>query len=170
MYLTLSANNGFRWCPLGKFSHPGLEQLQCPSINITDQEIDDQSPNPNPSISFRIFHLISQCTKHGRLRLYDKKGFSYFQQDTASVKSTKICTRKELVMMETTISNFHTSFFILAIQKLVFNIPHVQILGTNHCGDPHWTAFKCRESFQDVICRRDYSEGVVASFTNQIQS
>ena len=32
------------------------------------------------------------------------------------------------------------------------------------------TAFKRREYFQDVICRRDYSERVVASFTRQIQS
>ena len=73
-------------------------------------------------------------------------------------------------MMETIISNFHTSFYIPAIQKLVFQIPHVQILGTNHCSDYRQTAFKRRESFQDVLCRRDYSERVVASFPHQIQS
>ena len=27
MYLTFSPNNGFRWCPVGKLSHLGLEQL-----------------------------------------------------------------------------------------------------------------------------------------------
>ena len=32
------------------------------------------------------------------------------------------------------------------------------------------TAFKRRELFQDVVCRRDYAERVVASFANQIQS
>ena len=32
------------------------------------------------------------------------------------------------------------------------------------------TAFKRRELFQDDICRRDYSERVVSSFANQIQS
>ena len=32
------------------------------------------------------------------------------------------------------------------------------------------TVFKRRESFQDFLCRRDYSEKVVASFDNQIQS
>ena len=31
-------------------------------------------------------------------------------------------------------------------------------------------AFKLRESFQDVLCCRDYAERVVASFANQIQS
>ena len=38
-------------------------------------------------------------------------------------------------MMETTISYFHTIFYIPAIQKLAFHLPHVRILGTNQCGD-----------------------------------
>ena len=69
-------------------------------------------------------------------------------------------------MTETTISDFHTSFYIPAIQKLAFHLPHVRILGTNHCGELRRTAFKQRELFQDVICRRDYAERVVASFAN----
>ena len=32
------------------------------------------------------------------------------------------------------------------------------------------TAFKRREFFQDVLCRRDYAEREVASFANKIQS
>ena len=72
--------------------------------------------------------------------------------------------------METTISNFHTAFFVPEIQKLAFHITHVQILVTNHCGDSFQTAFKRRESFQDVLCYRDYAERVVSSFSNQIQS
>ena len=77
---------------------------------------------------------------------------------------------KDLVMMETTISNFHAIFYILSIQKLVFHIPHVEILGTNHCGDSSRTEFKCHESFQDVLCFRDYAERLVASFSHQRQS
>ena len=73
-------------------------------------------------------------------------------------------------MMETTISDFHTSFYIPAIQKLAFHLPHVRILGTNHCGEMRCTAFKQRELYQDVLCRRDYSEREVASFAHQIQS
>ena len=71
-------------------------------------------------------------------------------------------------MMETTISNFHTSFYILEIQKLAFHIPHVQILGTNHYGESRRTAFKLRVSFQYVLCCRGYAERVVASFSHQI--
>ena len=57
--------------------------------------------------------------------------------------------------METTISDFHTSFYIPAIQKLAFHLPHVRILGTTHCGELRRTAFKRRELFQDVLCCRD---------------
>ena len=101
---------------------------------------------------------------------YPTKSCRWFQQDTTSVQSTKIYARKELVMMETIISNFQTSFFITAIQKLAFHIPPVQILGTNHCGYSRQTAFKCLESYQDVLCHRDYAERLVAIFSNQIQS
>ena len=73
-------------------------------------------------------------------------------------------------MMETTISNFYASFYIPEIQKLAFHIPHVQILGMNHCSNSRKTAFKRRKSFQDVLCRRDYAEMAVASFAHQIQS
>ena len=43
-------------------------------------------------------------------------------------------------------------------------------MGTNHCGDSRQTAFKRCESFQDVLCRRDYAERLVASFSHQIKS
>ena len=46
----------------------------------------------------------------------------------------------------------------------------MRILGTNHCGEMQRTAFKRHDFFQDVLCRRDYAERVVASFANQIQS
>ena len=73
-------------------------------------------------------------------------------------------------MTETTVSDFRTSFYIPAIQKLDFHLPHVRILRTNHCGEMRRTAFKRRKLFQDVLCRRDYSESLDASFARQIQS
>ena len=92
------------------------------------------------------------------------------EQESSPDSSTKIYTRKELVMMETTISDFRTSFYIPAIQKLAFHLPHVRILVTNHCGEMRRTSVKQRELFQDVLCCRDYAERVVAIFSNQIQS
>ena len=92
------------------------------------------------------------------------------KQESSSDEFIKIYTRKELVMMETEISVFHIIFYIPAIEKLAFRLPHVHILGTNNCGEMRLTAFKRRELFQDIICHRDYAETVVASFANQIQS
>ena len=45
----------------------------------------------------------------------------------------------------------------------------MRIIGTNRCGELRRTAFKRRELFEDVLCRRDYAERVLASFANQIQ-
>ena len=73
-------------------------------------------------------------------------------------------------MTETTIYDFHTSFYLLAIQKLAFHLPHVRILGTNNCGEMQHTAFKRHELFQDILCPCEYSKRVIASFDNQIQS
>ena len=73
-------------------------------------------------------------------------------------------------MTETKISNFYKSFYISEIQKLVFHLPHVKIIGKNHCGDSRWTAFKRRKQFQDVICCRDYADRIVASFPHKLQS
>ena len=79
------------------------------------------------------------------------------KQESSSDHSTKIYTRKEIVMMETTISGFHNSFYIPAFQKLDFHLPRVRILGTNHCGEMQCTDFKLRELFQDELCRRYYA-------------
>ena len=127
-------------------------------------------PNPSPSIRFHIYHLVARCTKYGRLPLTNNKSCRWCQQDTDSGHSTKIYTRKELVMMEIAISNFHTSFYIPEIQKLVFHITNEQILGTSQCGKFLGTVFKCPKSFQVVLFFRYYSERIVSSFAHQIQS
>ena len=90
------------------------------------------------------------------------------EQESSPYSSIKIYTRYELVMTETTISDYHTSFYIPVIQKLAFHLQHVHILGTKHCGQMRLTAFKRRELCQGVLCSRDYAERVVASFANQI--
>ena len=72
-------------------------------------------------------------------------------------------------MMETTVSDYRTSFYIPAIQRLDFHLPHVHILGTNHCGELLRTAFKRRKLFQYVLFCHYYSGDLVASFAHQIQ-
>ena len=64
------------------------------------------------------------------------------KQESLPDKSTKTYTRKELVMMGTTISDFNTSFYMPAIQILAFRLRHVRILGTNHSGEMRHTYIK----------------------------
>ena len=49
---------------------------KCPSVNLPDQETDDQYSNTRHSINFHIYHLIARCTTHGRLPLTGKKIWS----------------------------------------------------------------------------------------------
>ena len=51
-------------------------------------------PTPVLQFFFHIYHLISHCTKHGRLLFTGKKSVWECQQDTDSVKPTKIYIRK----------------------------------------------------------------------------
>ena len=119
--------------------------VNCPCINLPDQEKNKINEETTPSIRFNIYHGIGRFNAHGRIPLKDKKICYMCKQESLPDTSTKICTRKELVMMETTISDFRTSFYIPAIQKLVFHLPHVRILFTNHCGEMRRTAFKRRD-------------------------
>ena len=64
------------------------------------------------------------------------------KQELSSDEFRKLYTRKELVMMETNISDFCTSFYIPAIQNLDFHLSHVHILGKNHCGEMRQNYFK----------------------------
>ena len=107
----------------------------CPCVNITDQETTKKPDKKTPSIRFHIYHIIGSCTDHGRIPLKDNKICYMCEQESLPDKYTKIYTRTELVMMETTISDFRTSFYIPAIQNLAFRLPYVRILVTNHCGE-----------------------------------
>ena len=140
----------------------------CPCINIPDQETTKKHDKTTPSIRFHIYHIIGRCATHGRISLKGKNICYMCKQESLSDKSTKIYTRKELVMMEKTISDFNTSFYMPAFQKLAFHLSHVRILGTNHCGEMQCTSFKRRELFQDDLCRRAYFERLVEIFAYKI--
>ena len=77
--------------------------------------------------------------------------------------------RKELVIMDSSILDFHRDFYIPAIHKLEFHLTHVRVIGTHHCGITLREEFNCRSDLQDMLCRHDYTEHVVASFPYQIQ-
>ena len=69
------------------------------SVNLPYQETYDQYSGTRPSDQFHVYSIISRFTTHGRLLLHDKKICRMCKQDSYSEQSTKIYTRKELVMM-----------------------------------------------------------------------
>ena len=87
-----------------------------PRIDIPYQESDRHHSNASPSIHFYIYHLIARCNVHGRRPLDEKKICRLCFQDPANVTLAKLYIRKERVMMETSISDFHTSFYIRSIK------------------------------------------------------
>ena len=84
--------------------------------------------------------------------------------------SENIYTRKGLFIIDTSIADFHTSFYITGIQNIVFLLPHVRILGNNNCGNTFLKSFKRHRANQDMLFRPDYAEIMVASFSHQIHS
>ena len=67
---------------------------KCPSVNLLDQETDDQYSNTSPYINFRIYHITARCSTCRRLALYYLKKIRKCKKDSDSEQSTKIHTRK----------------------------------------------------------------------------
>ena len=93
----------------------------CPCINLPEQETNKKNEETIPSIRFHIYHIIGRCTAHGIIPLKDNTICYMRKQESLTYKYTKIYTRKELVMTETTISDFNTSFYIPANPKVGFS-------------------------------------------------
>ena len=86
-----------------------------------------------------------------------------------SIVIAKLYTRKEFIMMDSSIIYFCQYFYIPTIQKLSFHLPHVRMIGTHQCIKKHRETSKRRSDFQDVLCRFDYAERVVSIFAHQIK-
>ena len=89
------------------------------------------------------------------------------QQNLQQLKN--IYTRKDIVMTEIPVTEFHTSLYIIAIRKLSFHVLYVLIIGTHQINNTHWESFKRCGSFQYVPCHCDYSERVFGNFEPHIQ-
>ena len=83
--------------------------------------------------------------------------------------TAKVYTGKEFELPETSVTEFNEKFYIAAIQKLAFNLPHVNILGNYHCRKECHDVFIPWVSLNDVLCCHDCAERVVSSFYHKIQ-
>ena len=69
------------------------------------------------TICFHVCNPFACCSVHGRRQLDERKHSRLCLCDTDHLSPSKLYTRKELVIMETYIDEFHTSFFVTAIKK-----------------------------------------------------
>ena len=106
---------------------------------------------------------------HARNSFNEKKKCQFFEAYTYVIVNAKIYTGKYLVIMESSIVEFHQDFYIPEIKKLAFHLPHVCIIGTHKCSNTCKEAFDHSSYFQEVFCHRDDEERVVAIFSHQIQ-
>ena len=74
--------------------------------------------NASILIRFNIYNLITRCKVHGRRSLYKRNFVCLCFQDTATVTPDELHTSKELVIIETFIDYFHTSFYITETENL----------------------------------------------------
>ena len=91
---------------------------ECPHTNLPYQETNKKHEETTTSIRFHFYHIIWRCTTHGRIPFKDKKVCYMCKQESSPDKSTKIYTRKELVMTEIKISDSHTNFLHISHLKV----------------------------------------------------
>ena len=142
--ISMQQHMAYPWLQFVHIHHPNMHChtrfffISCsnsPHIDLPGQESDRNHSNTYPSIRFHIYRLIARCTVHGRRPLDERKFFYLCLQHLDSVTSANICARKELAVRETYIADFHTNFYITTMQNIEFYLPHIRILGTNHCGN-----------------------------------
>ena len=59
--------------------------------------------------------------------------------------------------MDTSIVEFNQQFCIPAIHKFALHLAHVNIIGTNNCGNSRQESFQEHAAFRDVLCCQFYS-------------
>ena len=87
-----------------------------PCIDLLGQESYRHHSNKSPSISFPIYQLIAHFTVHEIQPLDEKEICRLCLHFLDTVSPAKQYTRKQLVMMETSIAVFHTILYILQIK------------------------------------------------------
>ena len=143
---------------------------KCPRIDLPSLESYHNNTNFSPTMRFHVYHLTARYIVHDRRPFNEKKDCKLCEAYSDSKLTAKIYTTKDIFVMETSIVDFRQNFYVHAIKKLAFKLTHVHNLGTHHCGNKGQEAFKRHEYYQDVLCRWNYAEHLLAIFVHQIQS
>ena len=91
---------------------------KCPQIDRLSKESDQYNSNVIPTISFFVYKHIAHCTIHDRYLFRKINPFNCVSFSIDSIENSKVYTRKELVVMESSIMEFRRDLYIPEIQKL----------------------------------------------------
>ena len=100
-------------------------------MDLPSIESDHNSSNFIPTIRFYVYEHIACCGVHDRCPFYEKKQCQVCETSTYSIFTAKNYIKKELVMMEYSIVDFHQDFYTPVIQKPAYHLPNVRILGAH---------------------------------------
>ena len=99
-----------------------------PCIDISNQESDKNKSMICPKIHFHVYNLVSHCTVNVWRALAENKHCRLCSGVPKYMPNAKIFPRKYIVMIETYITYFHTSFYIPEIKNLALHLIHVRML------------------------------------------
>ena len=105
-----------------------------PSIVNPYQELHSNTKNACPSIRFHVYKAVFCSTVHGQYKFEEKGICVLFSTVLPENSNRNFDSRKELVLMETSIYDFHKKLYIPEIQKLSSHLPNTCIIGTQNFG------------------------------------
>ena len=87
-----------------------------------------------------------------RYTFNENKQYRLCETTTNLIVNKKLYARKNIVIMDTSILEFHQNVYIPAIQKLSLHLTYVHFLGTNYCRNSHQETSNSRAVYRNVLC------------------
>jgi hypothetical protein len=111
---------------------------ECPTYQVPNEEKDKS--NTTSTINFHFLYVTTtSCTKHGVLasgsEIKECPHCQVLRDAVGNVeKLGKVSSRKLLSLMCRPIGTFVADYYLPALERYAYHLPHVQILGKQHCG------------------------------------
>ena len=99
-----------------------------PGVFVTDAVMNNEKYVDPPFINFHHCKNISSCSFHKQLLPEHGKTCPSFMNIEHFDKG-KVTKRKIIALKSFSIGDFHSEYYIPEIEKLVFHLPHVYIIG-----------------------------------------
>jgi hypothetical protein len=118
-------------------------------------------------LSIRFHHVnVTRCSIHGILERQAKKCLEC-EQAVEGTKEGKVRTRKHLTLLTRSINEFMKNYYLVALERYAYHLPHVRILSKNSCGTMRLNWFN--ETPGALKTTRAYTERMSAAFNFEAQ-